>query len=893
MLYDIPQPDRHRRSRPRRCAGWPSTTRIVAVKDAKGDLAGDAPGDRAAPTWRTTPATTRSTLPLLAIGAVGVVGSPTHLIGARTKEMIEAYERGDVAARAARCTAQLLPLYTGIFRTQGVDPGQGGAAPARACRPARCGRRWSTRPTRETRRSCAPTLRRRRASTLSGSAMSQAHRGARARRRRCRPAACGSSPLGGLGAIGRNMTVFEYAGKLLIVDCGVLFPDVEQPGVDLILPDFTPILDRLDDVAGDRAHPRPRGPHRRRAVPARATSRTSRWSAPSSRWRWSRRSCAERRIEPYTLTVAEGSGSGSGRSSASSSRSTTRSRTRSRSPIRTAGRHWCCTPATSRWTSCRWTAGSPTSAGFARLGAEGVDLLLSDSTNAEIPGFVTPEREIGPVLDAIFGKAPRPDHRGLLRLARAPGPAGARRRRTSTAARSRSIGRSMVRNMGIARDLGLLRIPAGLLVSLDEATALPPDEIVLMSTGSQGEPMSALGRMATGDHRHITIEPGDTVVLASSLVPGNETAVYRVINQLSRAGATVVHKDVAKVHVSGHAPAGELLYLLNVVKPRNFMPVHGEWRHLRAHAQLGIESGVAARPGGALRGRRRGRPGRRPRPHRRPRQEPVRLRRRAGRRRRRRVAADRAAHPRRRRLHRGHRGDRLGHRQGGRRRRPSRPRASPRTRRRSTPVLPLITEALDRAAADGITDPHQLQQIVRRTVGRWVNDALPPPPDDRPHRRRGLNLADLGVVVAHFAPLRPIRANHKSKSAGIEPLPAPVLLHRRRGQPVPVRLPGQRARAATVRPWRAVLLRRAGAVRVCDPRRCDGACPTSARTRSARRRSGVGSALGRGAGALWMGLAHSVGWVARGVGRQAATAKELDPGAPPRRRRPADAGRAC
>ena len=134
-----------------------------------------------------------------------------------------------------------------------------------------------------------------------------------------------------------------------------------------------------------------------------------------------------------------------------------------------------------------------------------------------------------------------------------------------------------------------------------------------MSTGSQGEPMSALGRMATGDHRHITIEPGDTVVLASSLVPGNETAVYRVINQLSRAGAIVVHKDVAKVHVSGHAPAGELLYLLNVVKPRNLMPVHGEWRHLRAHARLGIESGVAARPGRALRGRRRGRPRRRAR----------------------------------------------------------------------------------------------------------------------------------------------------------------------------------------------------------------------------------------------------------------------------------------
>ena len=215
------------------------------------------------------------------------------------------------------------------------------------------------------------------------------------------------------------------------------------------------------------------------------------------------------------------------------------------------------------------------------------------------------------MLDVDLRQGDRPDHRGLVRLARAPGAAGARRGRTRTSRKVAFIGRSMVRNMGIARDLGLLRIPAGLVVGLDEAIALPAERIVLMSTGSQGEPMSALGRMAIGDHRHVTIGAGDTVVLASSLVPGNETAVYRVINQLSRAGAFVVHKDVAKVHVSGHAPAGELLYLLNVVKPRNFMPVHGEWRHLRAHARLGAGVRRPGRPDRALRGRRRGRPGRR------------------------------------------------------------------------------------------------------------------------------------------------------------------------------------------------------------------------------------------------------------------------------------------
>jgi ribonuclease J len=158
------------------------------------------------------------------------------------------------------------------------------------------------------------------------------------------------------------------------------------------------------------------------------------------------------------------------------------------------------------------------------------------------------------------------------------------------------VGRSMVRNMGVARDLGYLRIPVvpgGLIVDMKDAEELPPDQIVLISTGSQGEPMSALARMAGRDHP-IRIARGDTVILASSLVPGNETAVSRVINDLTRLGARVVHKGNALVHVSGHAPAGELLYVLNMVRPSNFMPVHGEWRHLKAHAELAALTGVPA-----------------------------------------------------------------------------------------------------------------------------------------------------------------------------------------------------------------------------------------------------------------------------------------------------------
>jgi ribonuclease J len=155
----------------------------------------------------------------------------------------------------------------------------------------------------------------------------------------------------------------------------------------------------------------------------------------------------------------------------------------------------------------------------------------------------------------------------------------------------------MVRNMGVARDLGYLHIPSvpgGLMVDMREAEELPPEKIVLISTGSQGEPMSALSRMAARDHP-IRVAEGDTVILASSLIPGNETAVYRVINDLTRLGARVAHRGNALVHVSGHAPAGELLYVLNLVRPRNFMPVHGEWRHLRAHARLAALTGVPDR----------------------------------------------------------------------------------------------------------------------------------------------------------------------------------------------------------------------------------------------------------------------------------------------------------
>ena len=526
-------------------------------------------------------------------------------------------------------------------------------------------------------------------------------------------------PLGGLGAIGRNMTVFEFDGKILIVDCGVLFPDVEQPGVDLILPDFAPILDRLDDVQAivlTHGHEDHIG-----AVPYLLAHKPD-IPLVGSEFTLAlvEAKLAERRLDPYTLTVREGRREQLGpfeREFFAVNHSIPDAlavaiRTPAGLVLHTGDFKMDQVPLDGRITDL---------AGFARLGAEGVDLLLSDSTNAEIPGFVTPERDIGPVLSNIFGKASGriivasfASH--VHRVQQVMDAAYEYERKVAL------IGRSMVRNMGIARDLGLLRIPEGLLVGMDEAMNLPPDEIVFMSTGSQGEPMSALGRMANGDHRHIAIESGDTVVLASSLVPGNETSVYRVINRLARAGATVVHKETAKVHVSGHAPAGELLYLLNVTRPSNLMPVHGEWRHLRAHAQLGIESGVApdrvvlcedgdvvdlveghARHVGKIESRY--------------------------------VYVDGLAVgdvsesllTERRILGDGGfisatvvidsvTGKVVGEPSISAKGFSEDPEAF-------NPVIPLLTQALHRSAEDGITDPHQLQQVVRRTVGRWVNDA--------------------------------------------------------------------------------------------------------------------------------------------------------------------------
>src|SRR5581483_11059374 len=229
--------------------------------------------------------------------------------------------------------------------------------------------------------------------------------------------------------------------------------------------------------------------------------------------------------------------------------------------------------------------------GFSRLGDRGVDLLLADSTNAEVPGFIPSELDVGRVVADVILKA-----QGRVIVACFASHIHRVQQVLDAAVESERhvalVGRSMVRNMQIARDLGLLRVPDGVLIELKVAEELPSRRVLLISTGSQGEPLSALSRMANREHPTIRIAADDTILLASSLIPGNETSVGQVINGLSRLGATIVHKSTALVHVSGHAPAGELRYLLNAVRPRNHMPVHGEWRHLRAHAEVARSTGI-------------------------------------------------------------------------------------------------------------------------------------------------------------------------------------------------------------------------------------------------------------------------------------------------------------
>jgi ribonuclease J len=395
-------------------------------------------------------------------------------------------------------------------------------------------------------------------------------------------------PLGGIGEIGRNMTVFELNGELLIVDCGVLFPEENHPGVDLILPDFSPIRDRLDAISAivlthgheDHIGGIPYLLRMRPDIPIYGSRLSLAFVEAKLR---------EHRLSPTTHVVRDDERVKVGQFDLEFIAANHSIPDAFAIAIRTvAGLVFHSgdfkldqLPIDGRLTDLP---------AFARLGTSGVDLFMCDSTNADTPGFVDLERDIGPVLARVIRNATQ------LVVVTSFASHVHRVQQVLDAAASAGrvvafMGRSMVRNMSIAADLGYLHVPDGVVVDLKEAARLPSSRVVYMSTGSQGEPMSALARMANRDHT-IVLETGDTVILASSLIPGNENAVYRVINALSKLGAVVIHKGIAPVHVSGHASAGELVYCYNILKPKAVMPIHGEQRHLVANADLAVLTGV-------------------------------------------------------------------------------------------------------------------------------------------------------------------------------------------------------------------------------------------------------------------------------------------------------------
>jgi len=404
-------------------------------------------------------------------------------------------------------------------------------------------------------------------------------------------------PLGGLGDVGRNMSVFEINGQLLLIDCGVLFPDDSQPGVDLILPGLDYLNNRLDDIVGlvlthgheDHIGAVPYLLRRRGDIDIYASRLTLAFLGSKLK---------EHRLADARLhTVTEGDVVRMGKEGQQPEFTceflavnhsipdslAVAVTTKAGVVLHTGDFKMDQLPLDNRLTDL---------AGFARLGTAGVDLLMIDSTNAEVPGFTPWERETTPALERVFH-----DATGKIVVACFASHVHRVQQVLDLAAqygrKACYVGRSMVRNMSLARDLGFLHVPENVLIEPDQLDSYPQNRLLVISTGSQGEPLAALSRMANGDHP-VEIRAGDVVLLASSLIPGNENSVYGVVNGLTRLGATVVHRGNAFVHVSGHASQGELLYTYNMVHPRNVMPVHGETRHLVANAKLAQSTGVPA-----------------------------------------------------------------------------------------------------------------------------------------------------------------------------------------------------------------------------------------------------------------------------------------------------------
>jgi len=397
-------------------------------------------------------------------------------------------------------------------------------------------------------------------------------------------------PLGGLGAIGKNMMVLEYDDALIVIDTGLMFPDDEMLGIDLVLPDFSYVVqnrERLLGIVITHGHEDHVGalPYllKQADAPVYGTRLTlglvnAKLGEHGLQGKASLNEISpakELRLGPFRIEFLEVSHSIPDGVALGI-------HTPVGTVVHTGDFKLDQTPIDDRPTAMQK---------FAELGRKGVLLLLSDSTNADTPGFTVPERTVGQRLDSIFALAP-----GRIIVASFASHIHRIQQVIDTAAHhGRSlaiIGRSMVKNVNIACNLGYLTVPEGLMIRPQDIATLPPDRVAVLSTGSQGEPLSALARMAAHDHPSVEIMKGDTVIISARPVPGNETSVYRTIDRLFAAGARVIYESSAGVHVSGHAATEELKVMLNLVGPKYFMPIHGEHRHLYFHAEMARATGI-------------------------------------------------------------------------------------------------------------------------------------------------------------------------------------------------------------------------------------------------------------------------------------------------------------
>ncbi len=400
-------------------------------------------------------------------------------------------------------------------------------------------------------------------------------------------------PLGGLDGIGKNMTVIECGPDMVLIDAGLMFPDDSQPGIDLVLPDYTYVLEHEDKLRGivvTHGHEDHTG-----ALPYLLQDLNNKVPIFSSKLTlgFIEGKLAEFRIKaPKFREVKDGSHIALGQISLDFF-SMTHSipgalgvyiKTPQGTVMHTGDFKLDQTPI---------DGVRPNYAAINRFAKQGVDLLLSDSTNATVPGFTKSEAEVGPSLYAAIKNAP-----GRVFVASFSSHIH-RLQQICDAAKScgRKIvvtGRSMLTNTRVARELGYLMIDEKDLIDAYEINNIPEDQIVVMCTGSQGEPLSALSRMANGEHKTLSMHEGDTVIISATPIPGNEKGVQQVINSLAKIGCDVYDKSRTLVHVSGHGSQEELKLMLAMAKPTYFMPVHGEAVHLRAHAALGRKMGIPA-----------------------------------------------------------------------------------------------------------------------------------------------------------------------------------------------------------------------------------------------------------------------------------------------------------